>query len=81
MPRLAPQEQERVARALAEFGKPVDELTLGQMVGLYRKTDLLETAGWKLGRDLSILRQAGDWIDLRNRAAHPGGPPISPVEA
>jgi hypothetical protein len=81
VPRLAPPEQERVARALNEFGKPVDELTLGQLVGLFRRTDLLETAGRKLGRDLSILRQAGDWIDLRNRAAHPGGLPVSAVEA
>ncbi len=81
VPRLSPQEQETVARALGEFQKPVDDLTLGQLVGLFRKTGLLETAGRKLGRDLSLLRQAGDWVDLRNRAAHPGGQPVTPPEA
>jgi hypothetical protein len=81
VPRLSPQEQERMAKALAEFGKPVDDLTLGQLVGFFRKTGLLEAAGQALRRDLSLLRQAGDWIDLRNRAAHPGGEPITPTEA
>lgn len=80
VPRLSPPEQEKVTRALADFGKSVGELTLGQLVGFFRKAELLDLAGRKLGRDFSFLRSAGDWIELRNRATH-SGKPITRTEA
>ncbi|MCX7681534.1 MAG: DUF499 domain-containing protein [Anaerolineae bacterium] len=81
IPRLSPQEHESLTKALAEFRKPADELTLGQLLGLFRKTGLLEIAARELRRDLSPLRRADDWTDLRNRAAHPGERPVSRTEA
>ncbi|MCS7282892.1 MAG: DUF499 domain-containing protein [Anaerolineae bacterium] len=81
VPRLSPQEHESLTKALAEFRKPVDELTLGQLLGFFRKTDLLDLAARELRRDLSPLRRADDWTDLRNRAAHPGDRPVSRTEA
>jgi len=59
VPRLSPSEQEKVTKALAGFGKSVGELTLGQLVGFFRKAELLDLAGRKLGRDFSFLRSAG----------------------
>ena len=59
----------------------MEDLTLGQLLGLFRQAKLLEAAGRKLGRDFSFLKQADTWIDLRNRAAHPGGPAVTRTEA
>ena len=81
VPHLTPQEHEAVTKALADFKKPVEDLTLGQLLGLFRQAKLLEAAGRKLGRDFSFLKQADAWIDLRNRAAHPGGPAVTRTEA
>jgi DNA-binding HxlR family transcriptional regulator len=80
VPCLSPSEHRKVADALDGFGKSVGELNLGQLVGFFRKAELLDLAGRKLGRDFSFLRSAGDWIELRNRATH-SGEPITRTEA
>ena len=81
MPRLTAQEHEAVTKALADFGKSVDELTLGQLFGLFKRAKLLDTAEKKLRRDFKMLGAVDQWIELRNRAAHPGGLPITSSEA
>jgi hypothetical protein len=55
-------------------GKPVDELTLGQLVGLYREAKLFEKAEQVLGRKLSHLGTTNfnTFVDIRNRATHKG---------
>lgn len=80
-PRLKPQDQQSVTKALEKFGKAVDELTLGELFGVFRETGLLDTAQRVLNRDFAALKKADIWLALRNRAAHPGDKPISKQEA
>ncbi len=75
LPKLPPEELTKATQALEAQGKgkTVDELTLGQLVGLYREARLVKMAKERLGRDLSILENiqlVQDWVNLRNRAAH-----------
>lgn len=81
MPRLGPQEQESVAKALSSFGKPVEKLTLGELFGLFYKTKLWDIVKKQLGRDIYFPVESEFLVNLRNRAAHPGGKPISRGEA
>ncbi len=80
-PRLKPQEQQSVMKALEKHGKAVDELTLGELFGVFRETGLLDTAQRVLNREFGLLKKADVWLTLRNRATHPGDRPITKQEA
>jgi hypothetical protein len=80
-PRLKPQEQQSVSKALEKHGKAVGELTMGELMGLFEETRLYDIAERVLRRDVSFLKKAHMWRELRNRAAHPGDKPISRQEA
>ena len=74
LPSLSPGDQQRVTERAEKIGKskPVTEFSLGQIVGLFRETDLFENAGRALGRKLVHLSSANfnAFVDLRNRATH-----------
>jgi len=77
LPKLPPQKATQAAQALEKVGKGkgVDELTLGQLLGLFRIGSLFPLAKLHLKRDLSLLTNeqlVQGWVDLRNRAAHGG---------
>jgi Protein of unknown function (DUF499) len=73
-PRLSPAEQQAVTEKMSKLGhgKPITEMTLGQIVGLYREATLFDKAEKYLNRKLPRLRAAdfNSFIDLRNKAAH-----------
>ncbi len=70
-----------LAKALERFGKPVGELTMGELQGLFSDTKLFETFERIFKRDLSQLKKSENWRELRNRAAHPGQRPVTKQEA
>jgi hypothetical protein len=74
-PRLKPQEQQSVSKALEKYGKAVGDLTMGQLTGLFDEMRLCDIAERELNRDFSFLKKAQMWRDLRNRATHPEGKP------
>lgn len=54
-------------------GKPVNRLTLGELVQVLHETNLIPTAEKALGIKLRLLNNVDlvrGWVDLRNRAAH-----------
>src|SRR5207302_3670638 len=59
----------------------VGELTMGELLGLFNDTKLFETFERVFKRDLSQLKKAEHWRELRNRAAHPGHRPVNRQEA
>jgi Protein of unknown function (DUF499) len=73
-PRLAPADQQTIAEKMSKLGhgKPISELTLGQIVGLYREAQLFDKIEKYLDRKLPRLRAAdfNNFVELRNRAAH-----------
>jgi hypothetical protein len=75
-PKLPPGEQQKVIKKVETIGrgKPVSDFTLGQLLGLYRETQLFDQSQAVLGRDLPHLRSANYnlFLDLRNRATHQG---------
>ena len=77
LPKLKSKDQQTISQKLEQIGKgkAVTELTLGQLVGLFREAQLFEKCEVSLGRQLPRLRAADytNIIDLRNRAAHSGG--------
>jgi len=77
LPKLPPQEVAVANQALEKVGKGkvVEELTLGQLVGLFRTGSLFSLAKRHLNRDLYLLTNeqlVNEWVELRNRAAHGG---------
>ncbi len=75
LPKLPPQQAGKSAQALEKVGKGkgVEELTLGQLLGLFRTGGLFPLAKRYLNRDLSLLTNeqlVRGWVELRNRAAH-----------
>jgi len=73
---VAPAEQKQILAKLEEVGKgkPVGDLTLGQIVGLFRESDFFRLAERALGRKLPHISTANfnAFIDIRNRAVHKG---------
>jgi hypothetical protein len=82
--RVAPAEQKKISDKLEQIGKgkSVGDLTLGQIVGLFREANLFDYAQKALGKKLPHLSTANfnAFIDLRNRAVHKGDE-VSPKEA
>ena len=81
VPRMKPPEQESVSKVLEKRGKAIDELTLGELFGLFHDAKLFEVAARVVKGNLTTLKSAQTWVELRNRAAHPSGNPISRPEA
>ncbi len=73
-PRLAPAEQQIIADKMSKLGhgKSIPEMTLGQIVGLFREVQLFDKIEKYLDRKLPRLRAADftNFVELRNRAAH-----------
>jgi len=74
MSQLTPAEAQAVLEALKTIGrgKKVDELTLGQLDGLFRQAKLHRHLERALGRSIQGLEQLRTYIDLRNQATHRG---------
>lgn len=72
--RLAASDQKEITEKLARIGqnKAVAELTLGQLLGLYRDTKLIDKLEKYLDKKFPRLRAADlfGWMELRNSAAH-----------
>jgi uncharacterized protein len=73
---VAPADQNHLLAKLEQVGKgkPVGDLTLGQIVGLFRESDFFRLAERALGRKLPHISTANftTFIDIRNRAVHKG---------
>lgn len=76
-PKLKAEEQREIADQLETIGKskPVNELTLGQLVGLYKKTGLIGYAERVLKTKLNRLTKTDldSIVQLRNSATHEDG--------
>jgi len=76
LPKLAPADQKELADKIEKAGgaRTVDKLTLGQLVGVFRETKLVEKCEKHLKLDLPRLRRADltTITDLRNQATHGG---------
>src|SRR5208282_4717295 len=74
--RVSPGEQKKFSVKLEQIGKgkTVGDLTLGQIVGLYREANLFDHAEKALGKRLPHISTANfnNFIDIRNRAVHKG---------
>ena len=81
---LPPTEQTKISAILEKVGKgkPVSDLSLGQIVGLFRETDLFAHAEKAIGRKLPHLSSANfnTFVDIRNKAVHKGES-VNPKEA
>jgi len=73
---VGPNEQKQISEKLNEVGKgrPVADLTLGQIVGLFREANLFQHAEKALGKKLPHISTANFnlFVDIRNRAVHKG---------
>lgn len=69
-------EQTKLAAATAKVsaGKPVGEMTLGQLVGLFREGKVFDLAEMILKRKLPHLKGAdfNTFVEIRNRSVHKG---------
>ena len=69
-------DQKALSQTLEKIGKgkPVNQLTLGQLVGLFREANLFEKAEKALERKLKHLGTTNfnTFVDIRNRATHEG---------
>jgi hypothetical protein len=67
-------EQTKLAAAVAKIsaGKPVGDMTLGQMVGVFREGKVWNQAETVLKKKLTHLKNAdyNTFVDIRNRATH-----------
>ena len=77
LPKLPASEAAKVSAALEEIGKgkPLEKLTLGELVAVFYKAHLAEACQKYLGLNLSTLANENmvkGWVDLRNRASHAG---------
>jgi hypothetical protein len=73
---LPPAEQKDLADSLEKIGKgkPVDQLTLGQLAGLFREQKLFDKCERAIGRPLPQLKNTNftSFVDVRNQATHKG---------
>jgi len=73
---VGPTEQKQISDKLEKIGKgkPVGDLTLGQIAGLFREANLFDHAERALGKKLPHISTANlnAFIDIRNRAVHKG---------
>src|ERR1700732_281973 len=73
---LSAPDHKEVSGKLGEIGKgkSVAQLSLGQLVGLFRETRLFDKAEKVLGRKLPHLRGANfnTFVEIRNKATHQG---------
>jgi hypothetical protein len=73
---VSPTEQKQISDKLEKLGKgkPVGDLTLGQIAGLFREANLFPHAERALGKKLPHISTANfnTIIDIRNRAVHKG---------
>ena len=73
---VSPSEQKQISDKLEKLGKgkPVDDLTLGQIAGLFREANLFDHAERAIGKKLPHISTANfnAFIDIRNRAVHKG---------
>ncbi len=77
LPKLPAFEAAKVNAALEEIGKgkPLEKLTLGELVAVFYKARLADACQKYLGMNLSTLSNENmvkGWVDLRNRASHAG---------
>src|SRR3990172_5718739 len=76
LPKLKAKDQQTLSQKLEQIGKgkAVNELTLGQLVVLFREAELFDRSETHLGLKLPRLRAAdyNGLIELRNRSAHAG---------
>lgn len=75
LPQLSPESGAKAMQALKDQGKgkTIDQLTLGQVLGVFREARLIRPAQEILNRDVSILENqqlVQGWLVLRNRAVH-----------
>ena len=81
---VSPSEQKQISDKLEKLGKgkPVGDLTLGQIAGLFREANLFDHAERALGKKLPHISTANfnTFIDIRNRAVHKGEQ-VSPKES
>ena len=81
---VSPGEQKRfqISWKSLEREKPVGDLTLGQIAGLFREAKLFDHAERALGKKLPHISTANfnAFIDIRNRAVHKGEQ-VSPKES
>ena len=82
--RVSPSDQKHITDKLEKLGKgkPVGDLTLGQIAGLFREANLFDYAERALGKKLPHISTANfnAFIDIRNRAVHKGEQ-VSPKES
>ena len=73
---LSPADHKTAAETLEKMGKgkAVDQLTLGQLTGLFREAKLFDKAEKALARPLPQLRSTNfaPLVDVRNQATHKG---------
>src|SRR5437899_1031709 len=81
---VSPSDQKQISDKLEKLGKgkPVGDLTLGQIAGLFREANLFDHAERALGKKLPHISTANfnTFIDIRNRAVHKGEQ-VSPKES
>src|SRR5262245_2989059 len=78
----ADQQKLTAATAKVSAGKPVGEMTLGQLVGLFREGKVFDLAESVLKKKLPHLKGTDftAFVELRNRSVHKGES-VSPEEA
>lgn len=73
---LSAPEQQALASGVEKIAKskPVGEMTLGQLVGVFREGKVYDLAERIMGRKLTQMRKADydTFLDIRNRATHKG---------
>lgn len=74
-PRMNPEEQRAVSKALETQGKSIGDLTMDQLTNLFDEVHLCDIAERELKRDFSFLKKPQIWRDLQNRANHLQGKP------
>jgi hypothetical protein len=77
LPKLPASEAAKMNTALEEIGKgkPLEKLTLGELVAVFYKARLADACQKYLGMNLSTMANESmvkGWVDLRNRASHAG---------
>jgi hypothetical protein len=81
---LPPDRQKQLVEAQEKVGggQPLNKLTLGKLVGVYRASKAHEDLHQTLGLKLTFLnvKALGPLVDIRNRAVHEGEEP-DPAEA
>ena len=73
---ISAEDQQRISTAVEKIAKnkPVGEMTLGQLVGIFREGKVFELAEKVLGKKLNHLKGAdfNTFVEIRNRSVHKG---------